>query len=318
MTDDFSPHNTYASDHATWVDFDRAHLKAFWREILSWITHSSNDLLPFDEVRRVITLRGQHDLGVREIPLDHIVGSVNRSNDFDRAFLPRVTNTRSRWMSIDKARLMSVELPVIEVIKIGDVYFVKDGNHRVSVARENGQAFIDAFVTEIVVPVEITPESNLEDIILQEERRQFLEKSEIEKLVPDSDIRLTMVGHYSELLEHISVHRWYMGEKFDQPIGEDEAVRSWYFKVYLPIVNVIRARKILTDFPGHTEADLYLWIITHQYFLTERKHGYVTFDQAAAHFVNKYSRHPVRRIRYRLRKIGRWFEKLFKKRNLPK
>lgn len=310
MTDDYNP---YASEQTTRLDFDRAHLKSFWREISSWITRSSNDLLPFDEVRRVITLRGQHDLGIREIPLDHIVGSVNRSNDFDRAFLPRVTNTRERWMSIDKARLSSIDLPAIEVIKIGDVYFVKDGNHRVSVARENGQAFIDAYVTEIIVPVEITPESNIEDIILQEERRRFLDKTNIEKVIPNCDIRLTMVGKYPELIEHISVHRWYMGEKFFQPISEEEAVRSWYYKVYSPIVNVIRTRKILDDFAGHTEADLYLWIITHQYFLTEHKHGYVTFEQAAIHYVNKYSQRPIRRLRYQLHKIGKWFEKRFKR-----
>jgi uncharacterized ParB-like nuclease family protein len=308
---DYFKTRTNASEQTARFDFDRARMKMFVREVLSWVTHDSNDLLPYDDVRKVLPLKGQYDLGIREIPLDHIVGSVNRSNDFDRAFLPRVTNTRGRWMSIDKARIAAVNLPAIEVIKVGEVYFVKDGNHRVSVARENGQAFIDAYVTEILVPLEITPESNLEDIILKQEKHLFEEKTDIKELIPESDIQLTQVGQYSTLLEHISVHRWYMGEKFHQEIGEDEAVKSWYVKVYLPIVQIIRKRKILDDFPGHTEADLYLWIVTHQYFLTERKHGYVTFEQAASHFVNKYSRKPIRRIRYELHKIGRWFAKIF-------
>lgn len=306
-----SSRNSQVANQTTRMDFDRAHRKAFMRDVLSWMTKSSNHLLPFDEVRRVITLRGQYDLGIRQIPIDHIVGSVNRSNDFDRAFLPRVTNTRGRWMSIDRARLEDVQLPAIEVIKIGDVYFVKDGNHRVSVAQENGQKFIDAYVTEISVPVEITPESKLEDIILQEERQQFLESTRINEIVPENQIYLTMVGQYGQLAEHISVHRWYMGEKFDQPISQEEAVYSWYYKVYLPIVQVIRKHHILDDFPGHTEADLYLWIITHQYFLAEHSHGYVTFEQAAIHFVNKYSQKPFRRLRYLLRSWGKWIKKIF-------
>jgi hypothetical protein len=304
--------NSIIPNEASRYDFDRAHLKAFLNETLSWITKSSNDLLPFDDVRRMLPLKGQYDLGNKEIPIDHIVGSVNRFNDFDRAFLPRQTNTRSRWMSVDRARIQDISLPPIEVYKIGDVYFVRDGNHRVSVARENGQAFIDAYVTEMIVPIEITPESNLEDIILQQEYNQFLESTRIDKLIPENDIHLTQVGQYQALLDHISVHRWYMGEKFNQPISDDEAVQSWYYKVYLPIIRIIRTRKILADFPGHSEADLYLWIITHQYYLTERRHGYVTFEQAAIHFVNKFSRRPIRRIRNAFRNIRHWFKRLFR------
>lgn len=312
MDDSNRPNSDYSGQSARF-DFDRAHLKSFLRETLSWLTHSSNDLLPFDEVRKLVSLQGQFDLGIRTIPLDHIVGSVNRYNDFDRAFLPRLTTTRGRWIRVDEARIQSVDLPVIEVIKIGEIYFVKDGNHRVSVAREMGQLDIDAYVTEIIVDIEITPESNLEDIILKQEFDQFLKNTNIKTVLPESDIRLTQVGLYSLIEEHISVHRWYMGEKFNQPITEEEGVRSWYFKVYMPIIQIIRKRNILADFPGHTEADLYLWIITHQFFLTEHKHGYVTFEQAAIHFVNKYSRKPIRRFRYMMRKVGRWFEKLFKK-----
>ncbi len=295
------------------LDFDRAHMKAFFREIYSWLNRSSNDLLPYDEIRRAIPIKGQHDLGIRVIPLDHIVGSVNRNNDFDRAFLPRVGNIRTRWMSIDKARMQAVNLPAIEVIKVGDIYFVKDGNHRVSVAREMGQLYIDAYVSEISVPVIITPGSDIEDIILGQEQIQFHQNTNIKEIIPESDIRFTQVGLYSQLEDHISVHRWYMGEKFDQPISEEEAVRSWYFKVYLPIVQIIRSRKILDDFPKHTEADLYLWIITHQYFLAEHKHGYVPFEQAAIHFVNKYSHRPLRRIRYMFRKFSRLVKKIFEK-----
>jgi hypothetical protein len=305
------PRDHSYTDQNARMDFDRAHLKSFYRDILSWFNHSSNDLLPYDEVRRVVPLKGQLDVGIKVVPLDHIVGSVNRYNDFDRAFLPKETNTRGRWMSIDKARMQEVNLPAIEVIKIGEVYFVKDGNHRVSVAREMGQLYIDAYVSEIITPVEITPDQNLEEIILKQEYNQFLANTQIDTVVPDHQIRLTQVGVYSQLEEHISVHRWYMGEKFDQPITEEEAVRSWYYKVYLPIVQIVRNQRILDDFPGYTETDLYSWIITHQYYMAESKQGYVPFEQAALHFVNKYSHKPIRRFKYQLKKVWKKVKKVF-------
>ena len=90
-------------------------------------------------------------------------------------------------------------------------------------------------------------------------------------------------------MEHIQVHRWYMGEKHQHPIDEERAARSSYKKVYLPLVQIVRDMNILADFPGRSEADLYLWIIERQYFLTERSSELVPLDQAALHFVNRYS-----------------------------
>ncbi len=121
----------------------RLFVRVFWRSVLGWFNKSSNQLLAFDEIRKYLPVHGQYDVGVRQIPIDKIVGSVGRYNDFDRAFLPRHRHIRSRWISIDLAKLRDIELPPIEVYKIGEVYFVKDGNHRVSVAREKGQKYIE-------------------------------------------------------------------------------------------------------------------------------------------------------------------------------
>lgn len=294
------------ADQAAKSDFERAHLKSFWNEILSKMRRTNNHLLPFDEVRNVLPMQGQYDLGMKVIPIDHIVGSVNRSNDFDRAFLPIDQHNRDRWINIDRARLQDIELPAIEVYKLDEVYFVIDGNHRVSVAREKGQAFIDAHVTELEVSEQITPEMDWNDIILEKERTQFIQVTHAGELIPDSDIRLTQVGQYQTLIEHISVHRWFMGERHRHPISMERAVVSWYTKVYLPIIKIIRKRKILQDFPGKTEADLYLWISTHQYFLAEEAGQKVPLEQAAIHFVNKYSHKPVRRICYWFRKVRRY------------
>ncbi len=299
------------ADQTAKSDFEKAHFKSFWNEILSKMRQTNNQLLPFDEIRKILPLEGQYDLGMKVIPIDHIVGSVNRFNDFDRAFLPKDQHNRDRWVNIDKARLQEIELPAIEVYKIDEVYFVIDGNHRVSVAREKGQMFIDAHITELEVSEAITPDMNWNDIILQKEKNQFQKQTRIRELVPDNDVQLSQIGQYQNLLEHISVHRWYMGEKHGHQITMDEAVLSWYKKVYWPIIRIIRKRTILRDFPGHTEADLYLWIITHQYFLAEEAGKKVQPEQAALHFVNKYSQRPIRRLRYWIRKVRRWLVHLW-------
>ncbi len=285
------------------MDFDRAHFKAFVNETLNRLRRTNNDLLPFDEVQKIIPLKGQYDVGNVEVRLDHIVGSVGRYQDFDRAFLPKLDHSRSRWENIDKARIQDIPLPAVELYKIGDAYFVKDGNHRVSVARERGQVFIDAYVTEIKTDIEITPSTNIESLIIKKEYANFLAVTNLKEEYPDSDVQLTQAGRYGKLLEHIQVHRWYMGEKHNHPIDDFHAARSWYKRVYLPLVQIVRDMKILADFPGRKEADLYLWIIEHQYFLAQRSNDLITTEEAALHFVNRYSHKPLRRIRFWINRI---------------
>lgn len=286
-------------------DFDRAHFKAFINAAFSRLRRTNNDLLPFDEIRKNIPWRGQADLGYIEVPLDHIIGSVGRYQDFDRAFLPKLTHIRSRWENIDRARMKDIPLPAVDLYKIGEVYFVKDGNHRVSVARERGQVYIDAFVTEIHTEVAITPETDLEQLILVQEYQRFLDTTGLKRISADREIRLTQAGQYEKLLEHIQVHRWYLGEHYHYDLGPEKAARSWYRRVYLPLVEIISSMKILTHFPGRSEADLYLWIIEHQYYLAEQSNGIVTLEQAARHFVNRFSYKPLIKVRRWLARLRR-------------
>lgn len=130
-------------------DFDRAVSKAHWRDWLSWLFKRNNNLISFDEIRQTLSFKRQRYLGLQIVPLRNIVGSEGRHRDFDRAFYPRQPYVKDRWMSIDKAHYAEVSLPPVELFKIDGVYFVRDGNHRISVARARGQQFIDAYVTEI-------------------------------------------------------------------------------------------------------------------------------------------------------------------------
>lgn len=245
-------------------DFEHAVSRGFWRKILARITGKNNDLLPYDEVREKLPIRGQHYIGLKQVELDKIVGSVGRYHDFDRAFLPIQSRSKDRWISIDKAHYAQVDLPPVELYKLGEIYFVKDGNHRVSVARQQGQIDIDAFVTEIDIPVVLTPDLKIDDLQLKKEQAEFLVQTLLDKIRPDAQIETTAPGAFARLLEHIEVHRWYMSEQRGAEVPYVEAVASWYDLVYLPLVKIIRQRDLLAQLPGQSEADLYLWIMAYQ------------------------------------------------------
>ncbi len=248
--------------------------------------------MPFDEIRRSLPVGGQHDVGNQQVLMDKIVGSIGRYQDFDRVFLPRRTHTRGRWESIDKAHLQDISLPPIELYKIGSVFFVRDGNHRVSVARERGQAYIDAYVTEIDVPFMIDEDTDIDEVIRKSEAIQFEEKTHIAEIRPDNGIEFSLPGGAAKVMEHIDVHRYYLGEKRKAEVSYEEAVAKWYDEVYWPLAQVIRQYNLLKEFPKRTVADLYLWIIEHLYFLKERYQAEVSLEQAATHFANEYSKKP--------------------------
>jgi hypothetical protein len=287
-------------------DFEHAFRKGFWRTVLGWFRQSKNQLLPFDEVRKYLPIRGQYETGMQEIPLDKVVGSVGRYNDFDKAFLPKQRHTRMRWINVDMANLQDVNLPAIDVYKVGEVYFVKDGNHRVSVAREKGQKFIDANVIEFSTDIMIDKNSNIDELIRQQEKAYFYRESGILEIHPEAKIVLTLPGTYDKLLEHISVHRWFMGEKNNREIEYSEAVTGWYDEVYMPLIKVILEGDILKEFPGRTPSDLYLWIIEHLWFLREEIQSEISLEHAAAHFTTEFSKKSlVRRLWLLLRKVGK-------------
>ncbi|NPV55491.1 MAG: DUF4032 domain-containing protein [Anaerolineae bacterium] len=274
------------------ADFETAFRHGFWRAISSWFTQRTNDLLPFDEVRETIPLRGQSYVGLKEVEIDKIIGSVGRYRDFDRAFLPRHTHTRGRWVSIDEAHLKEVTLPPIELYKLGNAYFVRDGNHRVSVARQRGQAFIDAHVTEIKVDVQIDEKSNIDDLIRVRELAYFLERTRISEIIPEVRLELTLPGGYDKLLEHIQVHQYFMGLDRQKDITWEEAVRGWYDDVYLPLVRVMRERNIMKKFTDRTETDLYVWIIEHLWYLREQYKADISLEIAAKSFTDEFARTP--------------------------
>lgn len=270
-------------------NFETALNKGFWRSVFSWFANKDNELIPFDDVLAKLPHRGQHYRGVQTILLEDIVGSVGRYQDFDRAFLPIQSHSRSRWINIDVAYMKQKSLPPISVYQVGSSYFVKDGNHRVSVARKRKQKFIDAEVVELDIGNEGDPHQTIEEMIKNHERMNFNRRTRIRSLIPEADITFSVAGGYDKVLEHIEVHRWYKGEEEKRELTWAEAVEAWYLEVYVPLLELIREQKVLKKFPGRTESDLYLWVIEHLYFLRERDRKKVTLEEAVSNYKEYYS-----------------------------
>ena len=178
-------------DSLAYEDFERAYHRSWWRKFIARLTGRSNELLPFDEVRQAMPYRGQRDIGLQTVPLDKIVGSVGRYRDFDRAFLPTQRQTTERWVNIRKAHYRDVALPPVDLYKIGDVYFVKDGNHRVSVARDRNQTDIDAYVTEIDIPFPLPADMDLHSVNQEKAYAQFRQDTRLDELRPEADLHVS-------------------------------------------------------------------------------------------------------------------------------
>jgi nucleotide-binding universal stress UspA family protein len=249
-------------------------------DLAARLTGRSSDLLAFEDVRRKLKGVGGEQRGLKEIPLEAIIGSVGRHTDYTRSFLPRRHSDQERWARVEVA-IEQGKFPPIEVYQIGSAYFVQDGNHRVSIARRLGATHIEAYVTEIPTRVPLSPDVQPEDLILMAEYTEFLEHTGLDELRPEADLWLTVPGHYRTLQEHIEVHHYYMGLDEKRNVSWPEAVTHWHDAVYLPVIHAVRKLELLKDFPGHSEADLYLWISKHRAML-EAALGWELSAEAAA------------------------------------
>jgi uncharacterized ParB-like nuclease family protein len=277
-------------------DFEQAHRAAFIQDMLSLVRYEPVDLLPFELVREKLYLGNKSYLGIQEISLDQIVGSVGRYEDFTRTFMPRKTSTRQRWEHVDSMADSGGWSP-IEVYKVSDTYFVRDGNHRVSVARQLGMETIEAEIWEYSTRVPVEADDESDDIILRQEYLEFLESTELDKLRPDQWIVLTLPGGYWELEESIAIHRHWKSWDKDEDMPWPEAVADWYDTIYVPLATKIREEGILSLFPGRTEADLVVFVLRHWDKL-EREYGgeEVQPAEVVEDFAERTRANPFRRV----------------------
>jgi len=270
------------------MDFSRARLIGFINQLMEVLSGQSRKLLEYEKVRETLHLGGPIYRGVQAVPLEKIIGSVDRYRDFDRLFNPTQAHTRNRWQSVSKAWYKDVSLPPVLLYKVGDVYFVVDGNHRVSVARSKNQAFIDAEVRECQARVAVSEETLPEDLERLGAKVEFLERTQLDRFLPKADVNPTLLGGYDRLIEHIAVHRYFMGIEAQHDISDEEVVKDWFENLYQPVTSLVRASGVLEHLPGKTDTDVYLWVMDHLHYLRQQG-GYEDAEpqEAALDFLSR-------------------------------
>ena len=269
------------------LDFQRARQQAKVQKIVASLTGTPLNLLVFEDVREKLKVLEGSGRELKNIPIPAIIGSVGRYNDFDRQFLPLRDEDRERWARVKLVMEDLRGLPPIEVYQVGEAYFVVDGNHRVSIARQLGATEIEAYVRTVQTRVPLPASAKQEDLIVLSEFADFLELTRLDEHRSNSEIRLTEAGQYKFLLQQIEVQQFILELQTGEEINYPEAVCQWFDNIYQPIVEIIRTQNLLKNFPNRTEADLFVWVLNHQALLSKQTGWRVRADAALRDLTEK-------------------------------
>ena len=246
-------------------DFSRARRARLLAEIGRRLRREPNDvalMLPFEEVVEALGRVGQHDLGLQVVPLDAIVGSVDRTVDFDRGLRPTSGRLRSRWERINAAQRRGEALPPVSLYKVGDLYFVRDGHHRVSVAKSLGRADIDAYVVEIQTRVRLGRDVRVGDLPLKDHERLFRERV---PLPPQARARIALTDpwDFGELAEAVEAWGFRAMQNRGTYMDRGEVARHWFQQEYEPVVELLKAGDLIGE--DETEAEAYMRVAADRY-----------------------------------------------------
>jgi len=293
-------------------EWGKVRRKLFWSKFRAKLNEQPITLLSFEEVARYFQLRTPLYRGLQTIPIANIVGSVGRHRDFLQAFLPLNEAVQRRWQSVANLYLdpESQEVPPIKVYQVGDAYFVKDGNHRVSVANQLGLIDIEAYVWQYPDPaVGLANTVDLDAALLETERQTFLAQTHLGELPLDDPLRLTVAGGYEVIRGQIVYFQYTLSQVDQAEMSYTEAARAWYGLIYQPTVQAIKAAGLLNLFPERTAADIYLWVNRHHRGAEQRSQKIVLIDEAVKDLQTEHRPHlPLcfwRLYRYGLKRMGK-------------
>lgn len=287
-------------------DFNKAHTKAFINEIQHLLSPEEASLISLNDVKQMIKSNAETYIGMKVIPIEKIVGSEGRYKDFDNRFFPKSTHLKNRWQHVDEAALNDITLPPIKVYEIAGLYFVRDGNHRVSVAKTRGTEFIDAEVVSLQSEIKLKKADSLKEIqkqIINYEKRVFYSETGFGDITDYWCLDFSSPGRYDVIYNHILTHKYYMNQNKEAEVSMEEAIESWYFNVYLPLASIIREKRILHDFPGRTLGDLYVWTVRYWDDLKKQFGDNIPMDEAVIDFTKKYKIPFIKRILNRIKCI---------------
>jgi hypothetical protein len=222
-------------------DFSRARRARMLAAIGRRLRREPDDvalILPFEEVVDALGRVGESDAGLQTVPIEAIVGSVDRLREFDRRFRPTTSRTRGRWERIAAARRRGESLPPISLYRIGDLYFVRDGHHRVSVARAMADTVIDAYVTDVNTRIALTDDTRVPDLPLKGHERLFRERAPLSREQRER-IQFSDPWDYGELAEAIEAWGFRAMQERHEYLDRREVARLWFEEEYAPVVEML-------------------------------------------------------------------------------
>lgn len=280
-------------------DFSKARTRELLQRVSGLLGSQEDRLLSLDEVKAILRPGSETYEGIKAVPIDLIVGSEGRYRDFNRHFLPRHDHLKTRWVRVDLAHYTDVPLPPVRLYKVGGVYFVRDGNHRVSVAKLRGQTQVDAEVSSLDAEVPLKPGMTIEELkkeVLAFEKRRFYERTGFGKVTGDEALDFTSPGRYEEILEHILVHKYYINQGRRDEIPLSTAIKSWHDTVYRPIIEAIGDLDLLSRFPGRTPSDLYVYVVKYWDELKQKYGLAYPLEEAARGYGELYGTDKLTRL----------------------
>ncbi|HET9739838.1 MAG TPA: hypothetical protein VFP78_17105 [Solirubrobacteraceae bacterium] len=247
------------------ADFSRARRSRLLADIGRRLRREPDDvalMLPFEEVVEALGRTGQHDVGLQVVPLDAIVGTVDRSVDFDRGLRPTSARLRSRWERIASAQRRGESLPPVSLFKIGDLYFVRDGHHRVSVAKSLGRQDIDAYVTEVTTRLRLGEDTRVSELPLKDHERLFRERV---PLPAESRRRISVNDPwlYGTLSEAVEAWGFRAMQNRGTYMDRGEVAQHWFAEEYEPVVALLRAGDLIER--DETETEAYMRVAADRY-----------------------------------------------------
>ena len=247
-------------------DFQRARRRQVLSRLASRLRRSPDDInliLPYNEVIAALGFRGERHLGLRTIKLDAVVGSVESRRDFDRHFRPTSGRVRERWERLALAQRRGESIPPIDVYQVGDLYFVKDGHHRVSIGTATGQRTIDAYVTQVLTQVPAQGIRGRHDLVMKSYQRLFMDRVPLPEAVY-AKLTCTDPWSYAELGENVEAWGFRCMQAGRQYLDRGQIARRWFAEEFTPVVRMLRAADLVGS---GTDAEAYMRVASHRYRL---------------------------------------------------
>jgi hypothetical protein len=247
-------------------DFLRARRRAAAARLISRLRFEPDDvgvILPYEEVIQALGFVSERPAGLNVVALEAIVGTVDRGRDFDRSFRPTSARVRTRWERIAEAMRRGESMPPVDLLKVGEIYFVRDGHNRISVARALGRTDIDAYVTEVVTRVDADRAIKLTDLPLKSHERVFFERVPL----PDEarrEISFTDPWNFTILAESVEAWGFRAVQQEREPLGRHDTARLWLEHEYRPVVAMLREADLIRK---STDAEAYLRVAAERYRL---------------------------------------------------